>query len=154
MPQTILVVDDDQSLRTALVKVFVKAGYRVVAAADGDEAVGYARTRPFRLILADLRMPKLGGAELVRQLKLCCPEAALIVVTAVNDGQIRSDVLENGAFACISKPIRRDQLLTLAQRAMVSLEYSWSRREEVRYGGHGQSRGARRRRCRDRTGRV
>jgi len=94
-----------------------------VPAADGDEALDCVRGTSFALIVADARMPKLGGPELVRRLKEQCPGAALIVVSALPDGQIRADMLENGAFDFVSKPVRRDELLRLARRALAPREH-------------------------------
>jgi DNA-binding response OmpR family regulator len=114
----ILVVDDDLEIRSALVKVFSKEGYCVVSAADGDEAVDHARRVRFALIVADLRMPNLGGLELLCRLKESCPETAVIILTALGDSQTRSEILMNGAFDCVSKPVKKEALLGLARLAL------------------------------------
>ncbi|MCB0083055.1 MAG: response regulator, partial [Caldilineaceae bacterium] len=66
MPKTILVVDDAKSLRTLVSSYLTQEGFRVVTAADGQEALFVAREEKPDLIILDLMMPEMGGYEFMR----------------------------------------------------------------------------------------
>lgn len=70
----ILVVDDDPALRAALGKALAKEGHAVLLAADGQEGLDLLRNKPVNVILLDLKMPGLGGLELLKAAKLLVPD--------------------------------------------------------------------------------
>lgn len=78
--RSILLVEDSRFLRRANERVLAKAGYEVVTAADGEEALQLARTKAPDLILLDMLLPKLGGPEVLRALRGDPATAAIPVV--------------------------------------------------------------------------
>jgi CheY-like chemotaxis protein len=103
--QTILVVDNEPALRKMMEMTLQTAGYQTLSAGDGAEAAArYAgRSAEIALILTDINMPIMGGAELVRALRRVNP-AARIVVTGQANAAGTSDLVEAGIDAFLIKP--------------------------------------------------
>ncbi len=112
MPKSILVVDDDQSLRELLKLHLSSAGYTVSTASDGIEA-GYAVLKdPPDLIITDVNMPHMDGYQFVEALKSdhSLPRIPVIFLTSMDDV---SRGRELGAVGYITKPVRADKLLAV-----------------------------------------
>jgi CheY-like chemotaxis protein len=113
MPASILVVDDDESIRELLRLHLSAAGYKVEVAADAI-AAGYSvlRSTP-DLILTDISMPHMTGFEFVAALRAdkSVPRIPVIFLTSIEDGDLRGKEL--GAVGYITKPVRADKLLSL-----------------------------------------
>ena len=113
MAATILVVDDDESMRDLLRLHLTAAGYEVQLAEDGI-AAGYLVLRsPPDLIISDVNMPHLDGFEFIEALKAdkTLPDIPVIFLTSVEEGDHRGKAL--GAVGYITKPVRADKLLAL-----------------------------------------
>ena len=113
MAATILVVDDDESMRDLLRLHLTAAGYEVQVAEDAIVA-GYMVLRgPPDLIISDVNMPHLDGFEFIEALKADknLPNIPVIFLTSVEEGDHRGKAL--GAVGYITKPVRADKLLTL-----------------------------------------
>lgn len=109
--QTILVIDDDDSLRDTIALMLEQEGFRVQLAADGRE--GYERCLTLRpdLILVDLRLPGMTGVEICRQLRADKVQTPIIVLSAVGDEIDKVLLLEIGADDYFTKPFGRRELL-------------------------------------------
>jgi DNA-binding response OmpR family regulator len=109
----ILIVDDDSSIRALLGFVFEDAGYRVVEAADGREALDVLRTEPPALMVLDLMMPEVDGVEVLRrrQAELLAPHTRVLILTAKLDTEDAVWCWELGADEYVTKPVDPDQLL-------------------------------------------
>jgi two-component system, NtrC family, response regulator AtoC len=115
---TILIVDDDAEMRALLVEVLGHEGYRVAEAADGAEALIRLRSESFDGIIIDKNMPGLSGLDLLPGLRMICPEAPIILITAFGDASTYVEALEKGAFEYIFKPFRLEDLLRVLRRAV------------------------------------
>lgn len=114
MPPTILVVDDDESIREFVQMALSDEGYSVFAAQDGSVALNFVRHQPVDLIVLDMRMPVMDGwAFLSAYQKLPSPRAPVIAVSANNRSiaATTSDVVD-----FIPKPFDLEHLLTLIAR--------------------------------------
>jgi DNA-binding NtrC family response regulator len=114
----ILVVDDDIELLRALEKTFQRAGYDVETASDGARAKEIAADRPPDVVVSDLMMPGLDGIELLRELKALSPAPAVLLITAHASIERAVEAMRLGAFDFVEKPIQRDRLLLLVERAL------------------------------------
>ncbi len=103
----VLVVDDEPTNRTFARALLEQAGYRVTEAEDGLKALQQLDSGAFDLLLLDLEMPKLGGWEVLSQVRRQVPTATLpvVVFTAVADPDSESQLLERGADDYLRKPI-------------------------------------------------
>jgi two-component system response regulator AtoC len=117
MPR-ILVVDDEEGVRSFLVEALEGAGHSVAEAGDGDAAAERLRRESFDLMITDLRMPGLRGLELVRIARAERPEMRVIVLTAHGTVDSAVEVTELGAFY-LEKPLESPaRLRQLAARAL------------------------------------
>ena len=116
MPATILVIDDDESIRDLLRMHLSAAGYEVHVAKDAI-AAGYLVLRsPPDLIVSDINMPHMDGFEFVAALKAdkSVPAIPVIFLTSVEEGDYRGKAL--GAVGYVTKPVRADYLLGLVAK--------------------------------------
>lgn len=114
----ILIVDDDQSLRRVTQMQLEEAGYEVLAAADGSEALAVMSETAPPLIITDLKMPGMSGMDLLRAIRAGYPQTAVIMVTAFGTVQTAVEAMKAGAYDYITKPIDYDELTLLVNRAM------------------------------------
>jgi CheY-like chemotaxis protein len=105
----ILVVDDEPAQRFALRRIFERAGHEVIDAGDGASALRAVRESPPDLVVTDMMMPVMGGAEFIRRLRSAPATAAIPILAASGDLH-----LAVGADAVIAKPYKWEQLTEAA----------------------------------------
>ena len=120
--ERILVVDDEESVRILLKRTLTEAGYDVVTAANGQEALDKVSQLQVRVVLSDIKMPGISGIEVLRKLTADHPDICVIMATAVTDTQTAIDIMKLGAYDYISKPFNRDDLLMRVRKAIEKLE--------------------------------
>ncbi len=116
--KTILIADDDENLRRVLEFQLQEAGYKVLSANDGSEALDVFTTNEVDSVITDLRMPKLSGLELLEKIKALDGEMPVIVVTAFGEVETAVAAVKAGAFDYITKPFNRDEILLTLERAL------------------------------------
>jgi cyclic di-GMP phosphodiesterase len=104
-PVTLLVVDDEESILSALRKFLVQQGYEVATALTGDEALAALQRQKITGILLDVNLPGTSGVELVPQLLELEPTVAILMLTAVNDATSAALCMQRGAYDYLLKPI-------------------------------------------------
>jgi DNA-binding NtrC family response regulator len=114
----ILLVDDDEDMRSLLADVLTDEGYEVIQAANGAEALVLLHREAFAAILLDKRMPGLSGMDLLPGLRVICPQTPVIVITAFGDAHTAAEGAEKGAFGLLFKPFRMDELRALLDHAL------------------------------------
>lgn len=108
--ERILVVDDDPSMRTALMESVRRLGYTVQGAVDGADALErVGRFRPW-LVLTDLKMPRMTGLELIKELKARAPQSAIVLMTAYGTVETAVEAMKQGASEYLLKPFSMDLL--------------------------------------------
>jgi CheY-like chemotaxis protein len=111
----ILVVDDDETILSTIEFLLVDAGYSVILASNGKEALACARQQPPRLILLDMKMPVMDGwAFVTAYRKQPGPHAPIIMMTAAHEPASRAKAIAADAY--IAKPFNIDQLIALVHR--------------------------------------
>lgn len=113
-PLSVLVVEDDQAMRSLLCDELWDLGYRIVEATDGDDALQQIADHPPALILTDLRMPA-GGLDYVSRLRTLAPTCPIILMTAFGDVKTRTEAMEHGVAAYFDKPVRISELKATIQ---------------------------------------
>jgi DNA-binding response OmpR family regulator len=112
----ILVVEDDEEMRS-LLKDFIQAeGFETDSASDGSEAFRKLAKESFDLIITDVRMPGLTGLDILPGVRRLQPEASIIVITAFGSEEVRRRAFERGATAYLEKPIHFNNLRTLIHK--------------------------------------
>ncbi len=108
--ERILIVDDDASMRTALMESVRRLGYEVQGAVDGADALErVGRFRPW-LVLTDLKMPRVSGLDLIRELKARAPQAQIVLMTAYGTVETAVEAMKHGASEYLLKPFSMDLL--------------------------------------------
>lgn len=109
---TILVVEDSPTTRRSIVDALVDAGYRVITANDGEEAIAAAQAEKPDAVVLDIILPKKNGYQVCRQLKQD-PEQAVPVLMVTAKGQEKDRMWghRQGADAYLSKPVDREELV-------------------------------------------
>jgi CheY-like chemotaxis protein len=109
---TILVVDDEPALREITGRILESAGFSVKFAEDGVGALELIRSEgPPDLVLTDLTMPGMGGAELARRLGEHWPELPILLVSGSTADEVRQDQHDEAATVTIQKPFTADELV-------------------------------------------
>jgi cyclic di-GMP phosphodiesterase len=126
----VLVVDDDPYVRQTLREIFVSDGYRCRLATNGQEALdAFTIERP-PLTVTDVKMPVMDGLEFVRRAHTLDPHAMLLVLTGVGDVKTAVESLTGGAYDLLLKPVKPEELLQAAHRALEHGQLLAQQREE------------------------
>jgi signal transduction histidine kinase len=115
MAETILLVDDEEGIRKVLSLSLREAGYRVLTAKSGQEALDvFARERP-AIVLTDIKMPGMDGIEILRRIKSLGPDTEIIMITGHGDIDLAIQSIKLDATDFVTKPIN-DDILDIALR--------------------------------------
>jgi two-component system response regulator AtoC len=115
--RTILVADDDASIRSLLKQLLTDQGYAVLEAATGSEVVEQVKASSPDLVIMDLRMPELDGIEALQRVKTSSPHTAVLIMTAFGTSNAAIKAMELGAFEYITKPFELDKISYTVKRA-------------------------------------
>jgi two-component system nitrogen regulation response regulator GlnG len=115
---TILVADDEDSVRWVLVKALEGAGHTVVQSNGGRDALSRLNGESIDLAFVDLRMPDLDGLSVMTQAREAGVTAPIVIVTAQNTMDNAIDAMKRGAYDYISKPFNIDEVCAVASRAL------------------------------------
>jgi EAL domain-containing protein (putative c-di-GMP-specific phosphodiesterase class I) len=127
----ILVVDDEPDVRAFLVRALESLDYSIDATGNGTDALARVRTRPYDAIISDLRMPGIGGLELLRAIREHDLDVPVILLTGAPDFQTAVEAVEYGAFRYLVKPVDIDVLLDTVRRAVMVHRVARLRREAM-----------------------
>ncbi|TAJ27600.1 MAG: sigma-54-dependent Fis family transcriptional regulator [Nitrospirae bacterium] len=116
--EKILIVDDERSMRDVLSIMLKRAGYEVAVAADGDEAIEQISKEPFDLVITDLKMPKVGGLEVLKAAKKASSETVVLVITAFASTESAVEAMKCGAYDYLTKPFQVDEVQLIIRNAL------------------------------------
>jgi DNA-binding NtrC family response regulator len=115
---TILLVDDDERLGTAVAKVLTGEGYRVHTATSGHEALAVLKQQGAVLVLSDLRLPDLDGIALLKEVRELSPEVEVVMITGHGSIERAVEAIKLGAYDFIEKPLDSATLLRTVAKAL------------------------------------
>lgn len=101
----ILVIDDEEGVRSFVAESLERDGHEVLQAEDGEVGLRTAREEPFDVVISDLRMPKLDGMSVVRALRVEQPDVELVILTAFGDVGTAVEAMKLGVYDYLQKPI-------------------------------------------------
>ncbi|MFA4910111.1 MAG: response regulator [Desulfobacteria bacterium] len=114
----ILVVDDEKGIREAIYALLTMEGYSVVTAEDGIAALKKLQNDSYDLLITDLAMPNMGGAELLDWVCQSNIKMTAIVITGSPITNMEKNLKDKGAFACIPKPFQLKHLSFIVQKGL------------------------------------
>jgi DNA-binding response OmpR family regulator len=118
LPGRILVVEDDPAVQKALKRLFETEGYAVEVQANGLAALASFHALPPAVIILDLRLPKLSGSDLCKEVKAHAPTLPIVVLSATSDVSDKVLLLELGADDYVTKPFSPRELLARVRAAL------------------------------------
>ncbi len=115
--KTILIADDDESLRRVIEYNLSNKGYRVLLANNGNEALNIFKSEDVDIVITDIQMEKVDGLELLEEIKRLKSNALVIMITAHGSIETAVKAMKLGAYDYITKPFDRDELQIIIEKA-------------------------------------
>lgn len=122
MSASVLLVDDDEQVRAVLQRAFERAGYDVLTAGNGTDALATYTRDAADLVVLDLGLPDIPGLEVLARLRTVEPNAAVIVLTGYTDLETAVSAMRAGAENFLAKPVDIQHLYAAAERALEKVE--------------------------------
>ncbi len=118
----ILVVDDDESIRTVLATILEEEEYKVDTAQNGENAIEKTKTQFYNLALIDVRLPDMEGTELLTRMKETVPKMRKIIITGYPSLQNAIEAVNKGADAYVMKPFDMAKVLKTIKEQLAKQE--------------------------------
>jgi two-component system KDP operon response regulator KdpE len=115
---TVLIVDDERSIRLSLRTILSSLGFVIIEAARGEEAVALARTAQFDAVLLDINMPGMSGVEVCKVMRKYSPMLPIVMLTVRGSEGHKVEALDAGADDYITKPFQLRELIARLRAAM------------------------------------
>jgi DNA-binding NtrC family response regulator len=130
--KSILIVDDEENLRSTLTLILERAGYTIRAAANGNEALSYLRNTRFDLAFLDLKMPGIDGMHLLPEIRHLDPDLPVLILTANGSLDTAVEALRAGACGYLLKPVEPLQIVSRISEIFEEHRQSQRRHKIVR----------------------
>ena len=114
---SILIVDDESTMRSLLERILAREGYLMHSLSDGDTALEYLKNNKVDIVISDMKMPKMNGFELLKNIKQNHPGIGVIIMTGHGDTYTVKDALLLGADEYITKPFKSYEISLVVERA-------------------------------------
>lgn len=111
----VLIVDDDETIRTTLTDIFRKRGYFITAVGTAGEALEQVKKNPFHFAVIDIHLPDMSGTDLLEQIRKINFKINCIMMTGYSEESPEVSI-EKGATAHLMKPLKLDQLIAIFNR--------------------------------------
>lgn len=114
----VLVVDDDDRIRSLLLDTLSALGYHALGAKNGEEALTLLETEKLDMVITDVRMPKMNGLSLLKNIKNRNPLLPVLIITGYNFTYTKDQAMEGGADGFLAKPFRIGKIEELMRKAL------------------------------------
>ena len=118
MPERILIIEDDTTIRLTVRDVLTRQGYEVELADNGKDGLGLFAKRSYELVLLDLRLPDMSGLDVLRSVRETDEQALVVIMTAFPEVRTAVATLKAGAYDYLNKPFENDDLKEAVRRAL------------------------------------
>jgi DNA-binding NtrC family response regulator len=119
---TILIIDDENSIRSTLKEILVYEKYLVLEASNGLEGIELIKKEQIDLVLCDIKMPKMDGLEVLQQSQIIQPDLPFIMISGHGTIDTAVEATKKGAYDFIAKPPDLNRLLITVRNALVKSE--------------------------------
>ncbi len=113
----VLVVDDDRGVLESLTRILQKEGFRTLSASNGTDALDLLRRERAPVLVTDLMMPGMSGADLLKAAKAVRPETEVVLITAYGTVETAVQAMKEGAYDFITKPLKRAAIVKVVRQA-------------------------------------
>jgi DNA-binding NtrC family response regulator len=117
-PASILIIDDEESIRDSMGQVLRKEGYKVKEAVEGNTGLNFFAGETFHVVFLDLRLPGIKGMDVLSRIKEANPETPVIIVTGYASINSAVEAMKRGAFDYMTKPFTPEELRVVTRRAL------------------------------------
>jgi two-component system, OmpR family, KDP operon response regulator KdpE len=128
---TVLIVDDERSIRLSLRTILSGLGFMIIEAARGEEALALVRTTQFDAVLLDINMPGMGGVEVCRMMRKNSARVPIIMLTVQGSEDRKVEALDAGADDYITKPFGVKELMARLRGAIRRAQLPEQKQDEV-----------------------
>lgn len=118
----ILFIDDEEIVLRSCRRIFASSGYEIDTALSGEEGLNKALSQDYDIVVTDLKMPGIGGMEVLSRLRKEKPETTVIIFTGYASVDTAREALKNGAFDYIPKPFTPDEIREVIKNALEARE--------------------------------
>lgn len=115
---TLLIIDDEKSIRKTLTEILSFEGYKIEEAADGEEGLKKFKEKTFDAVLCDIKMPKIDGMEFLQKATEAAPDVPVIMISGHGNIETAVEAVKRGAYDFIQKPPDLNRLLVTIRNAM------------------------------------
>src|SRR5688500_18153994 len=114
----VLVVDDEKFIRDIIADFLGMEGYVVRTADDGSSAIAELSRARYDMVISDLKMPRMGGLELLKEVARTHPETLTVIMTGFGTVETAIDAMKQGAYDYILKPFKVEEIVHIVQRGL------------------------------------
>src|SRR5690554_4720179 len=118
----ILIIDDEMSVRRMLTSFLSKHGYDAESTISGKQGIQLLKERDYDLVLCDYRLKDYDGLEFFKEIKKIRPDVTVIFITGYVNLKIAVELIRDGAYQYLAKPLNPDELLAMVEKALASPE--------------------------------
>jgi two-component system sensor histidine kinase/response regulator len=118
MPSKLLFIDDEDIVLRSSRRIFERSGYEIDTAPSGDEGLEMARAGNYDVVVTDLKMPGLGGMDVLKALRKEKPDVVVVIFTGYANVETAREALKNGAFDYVPKPFTPEELRSVVANAI------------------------------------
>jgi two-component system response regulator HydG len=118
MKKRVLIIDDDMDMCTLLSRYLTRHGYETDVAYSGQKGIAKFEEENFDVVLCDYRLGNMDGKEVLLAVKKIKPDTIVLIITGYSDIKVAIDVIKQGAFDYITKPLIPDEVLTVLNKAL------------------------------------
>src|ERR1041385_1047798 len=118
MKKRVLIIDDDMDMCTLLSRFLTRHGYETDVAYSGQKGIAKFEEESFDAVLCDFRLGNMDGKEVMLAIKKIKPETIVLIITGYSDIKTAIDVIKQGAFDYITKPLIPDEVISVLNKAL------------------------------------
>src|SRR5258706_14740453 len=116
--EKLLIIDDDVDICMMVSRFLSKKGYEVKTSHNGKQAVEIFKQEKFDLVFCDFRLGSMDGRDVLMAVREISPETPVIIITGYSDVKVAIDVIKNGAYDYIIKPLLPDEIVNIIEKAL------------------------------------
>ncbi|MEI6125803.1 MAG: sigma-54 dependent transcriptional regulator [Pseudomonadota bacterium] len=120
--ERILIVDDEEGMRIAFSEALKRSGFETLCCVDGLDAVTKLKSAKFSMVITDVKMPKMNGIDVLREVKRVTPETPVVVVTAYGTVDNAVEAMKEGACDYLLKPFSFENLIEIVKSGLAQAE--------------------------------